>query len=1032
VGIEAARHVIPKVSEALSGLVTTMGKEAMYGGGTTIPYWSRVAQQTKLMPKGLASFLDSPAVQLASASAAGGATGVATGAAMGALSSPTDPTGGAVQGATQGGLLGMAGGGFGQWQKFQNPNQYIIAARGDWRRYRDMLPMGERSQFDKLSPTNQIILAQHAQHFPGLKTEYVNDPSGPRGLHYVDEAGRSTIQINLAKPGSVIAATMAHELTHAATTSGILPDIYDTLFGNPERGLVGQYTQLGTDGKPVSISPVTGRYSTGPEFAALKDQYTSALRQSGIPAAHLTDLDIAREIYAEHGVDYMLSGGAIQDANSAFRPGLYSENALKTAQAKLGYTFDENGATKGFPGNVTGSNVFQNLVRNPELAKLNETYFRTRWKNQQINPEDTPTRRFTKQDMQNPNTAEAYLRNASEILRKPDGTVMRDPNTGLPLYRTANEANRYNAETANQLHQALSALTDGQKADIGFRQEGNTIFARTLPTQVIDSLNRINQYNPHQAAALSQMSHILGDPASPGAEMRFFYHKALSERGKYGQFEGTEKLTVPYGIQVTKDKNVTIKAVDFNQLTNNYLRARGRDPYKSLWKSPDEFAQDAHTYFVNHSKNQPGAEGIGTDKRDAINALANFGTDLQKDSNPLMGSLPAGVRSIIKDYRIDRSSGWSATGSMRPFINEEQYRRMNMNYLPGAPGDVSYLPETAAVPGADPSANARPVTMRTMPSGKQKPVEIDYGLSQTPLVGDKAPPAKMEKGAENNFGHVDFLTKPEQQKLTHMDNASAVTDYADKLVDEYGKWKDDPRVMDAKGWYGTVLKYLKKGFGGDKQLFAELLSATSPQTGVVQNFDQALEAYRLFRAGKYDDAIREYKRTGKITDDMKPTKANGKLYGFNSDAVLKVLSGSWLDNVEGPKTPNFFKNLFQRGTDATIDMWAARTMHRLGNEGVEGAPDQWRIQPKSETGVSNLDFALSQQAFKQAADKLGMKPHELQAIMWYGEKVHYANKGYTKGGASAALASFIPQLKSYAAAPEFKPSAADTRRARGP
>jgi hypothetical protein len=160
---------------------------------------------------------------------------------------------------------------------------------------------------------------------------------------------------------------------------------------------------------------------------------------------------------------------------------------------------------------------------------------------------------------------------------------------------------------------------------------------------------------------------------------------------------------------------------------------------------------------------------------------------------------------------------------------------------------------------------------------------------------------------------------------------------------------------------------------------------------------------------------------------MKPTKANGKLYGFNSDAVLKVLAGSWLDNVEGPKTPNFFKNLFQRGTDATIDMWAARTMHRLGNEGVEGAPDQWRIQPKSETGVSNLDFALSQQAFKQAADKIGIKPHELQAIMWYGEKVHYANKGYTKGGASAALASFIPQLKSYAGAPEFKPVAADTR-----
>jgi hypothetical protein len=696
IGISAAREVLPGAASAFSDLLKAGGRELTYGE-TTLPYFTRVAQQTKLMPKGVASFLDSPAVQYATSAVKGGVTSAAIGAAQGALASPLDPMGGAVQGAAQGGIFGMAGGGFGQWQKFQNPNQYIIAARGDWKRTRDMLPQIERAQFDKLSSTNQLMLAQNAQHFPGLKTEYVSDPNGPRGLHYVDDAGRPTIQINLANPQSVVATTLAHELTHAATTSGMLPDIYDTMFGNPQRGLVGQYTQLGPDGTPVSTSPVTGRYSSNDAFAALKDQYISALKQSGIPTAHLTDLDIAKEIYAEHGVDYLLSGGGIQDANSAFRSGMYSEAALKTAQAKMGYTFDENGATKGFPGNVSGSGVFQNLQRNPELAELNEAYFRTRWKNQQINPEETPSWRFNRADMQNPNTSETFLRNASEILRNPDGTPMRDPNTGLPLYRTQREVNQYNAEVTNQLHQALSSLTDEQKAAIGYRETPSTktpdgkivpgnIFVRSLPDNVIDSLNRINQYNPHQGAALKLMSHILADPAGAGAEMRFFYHKALSGKGNYGQFEGTEKLTVPYGIEVTKDKNVNVKAVDFNQLTNNYLRMRNKGPFKTLWKSPDEFVQDAHTYFTNHSKGQPGAEGIGTTKRDAINALAGFGTNLHADSNPLVGSMPASVRSIIKDYRIDRSSGWSATGGMRPFLNEEQYRRMNANYLPARPG----------------------------------------------------------------------------------------------------------------------------------------------------------------------------------------------------------------------------------------------------------------------------------------------------------------------------------------------------------
>ena len=129
-----------------------------------------------------------------------------------------------------------------------------------------------------------------------------------------------------------------------------------------------------------------------------------------------------------------------------------------------------------------------------------------------------------------------------------------------------------------------------------------------------------------------------------------------------------------------------------------------------------------------------------------------------------------------------------------------------------------------------------------------------------------------------------------------------------------------------------------------------------------------------------------------------------------------MLAGTWLDEVKGPKTPNFFRNLFGLGTDATIDMWAARTMRRLGYEGHPDAPDQWRIQPASESPVSNLDFAFSQQAFGQAADRLGMKAHELQAIMWYAEKHLWAERGWAKGGAQAAKESYVPRLKEFAEA----------------
>jgi hypothetical protein len=683
---EAALEHLPDMADSFGAFLQASGKELRYGQAT-IPYWTRVAQQTKNMPKFLASALDSPLVQTATAVAKGGAAGAAAGAVVGGVAGAGSPTGnaigGAVQGGAFGGIQGMAGGGFGQWMKFQNPNQYLLQARGDWQRYRDTLSPKDQTNFHALSPTNQLMLAQNAQHFPGLVVDYSNVPNGPRGMHFVDNVGNSHIQVNTANPDSAIRGILAHELTHATANGGMLPNLYDSLLGNPQRGITGQYTALDATGNPLGTDPATGRYTPNQDFANLKNQYTNALSQSGVPVSHLTDLDIAREIHAEHGVDYLLSGSGILDSNSAFRPGLLSKNALKTAMAKMGFTFNDQGTVVGSPGGpqVTGTGLFADLQKNPALNQLTKSYYQSGWRDGKINSEEVPTTRFTKSDLQKPNVAET-LTNSSEILRKPDGTVMRDKNTGLPLYRTPKEVEQYNANFAQALHRGLDSLPEDQRMAIGYRQDGDNAFMRYLPDNVIDSLAGTNQYNPHQIASLRLLSRTLADTASPGMEMRMFYHKALTAGKTYRGFEGTEKIAVPYGLEITKDNNVNIKSVDFGQLTNNYLKMRNKAPFKDLWASPDEFTQDAHTYFTNHSKGDPGATAIGIQKRDAINSLANFGTQLHQDSNPLVGGLPKSVQPIIKSYRIDRSNQITATGTMRPFVSEEQYRRMAMNYLP--------------------------------------------------------------------------------------------------------------------------------------------------------------------------------------------------------------------------------------------------------------------------------------------------------------------------------------------------------------
>jgi hypothetical protein len=147
-------------------------------------------------------------------------------------------------------------------------------------------------------------------------------------------------------------------------------------------------------------------------------------------------------------------------------------------------------------------------------------------------------------------------------------------------------------------------------------------------------------------------------------------------------------------------------------------------------------------------------------------------------------------------------------------------------------------------------------------------------------------------------------------------------------------------------------------------------------------------------------AIPEEERTKrdrmKITvlgSGLMPLRSNGKKFNANSMAVMKVIAGTWLDNRKAPKTPNFAGNLSGRTVQATIDVWAARFLRQLLYEN-SGQP--WRIQPKSEEGVSNEDFALGQVIMERVAKKLDMNPDDLQAVLWFAEKDNWEKQGWTK------------------------------------
>lgn len=251
---------------------------------------------------------------------------------------------------------------------------------------------------------------------------------------------------------------------------------------------------------------------------------------------------------------------------------------------------------------------------------------------------------------------------------------------------------------------------------------------------------------------------------------------------------------------------------------------------------------------------------------------------------------------------------------------------------------------------------------------------------------------------------------------------------ADRLKGFYDQIKDQADVMAGKEWYRVARTKLVNVFGDDTMLFAQLLAATSARTPVQQNFEQALDAYNGIKDGRFDGVTERYlsamqsmeagelqfrksignNKMGDVVtpktfrewldiEEIMPRRENGKKYNANSIQVLNVIAGVWREKLGGPKTAQFSDNLSGASLEATVDVWAARTLHRLSNE-QEGA--RWRILPEAETGVNNEDFAIGQAAFRIAASELGMNPDDLQGVLWFAEKRHWAARGWTRAAGS--------------------------------
>ena len=253
-------------------------------------------------------------------------------------------------------------------------------------------------------------------------------------------------------------------------------------------------------------------------------------------------------------------------------------------------------------------------------------------------------------------------------------------------------------------------------------------------------------------------------------------------------------------------------------------------------------------------------------------------------------------------------------------------------------------------------------------------------------------------------------------------------------------------IVKEANWYRTMRASLRKEFGGMGDVFADVLGATSAQTGVEMNWNNAIEVMRRFSRGEFDKEISMYDEMLK-KGDVNPTtlgqmhndpenpfrlitNAAGSLFNANSPAATKALFDMFRVATGAPKTPNFTGNLIGYTNAATIDVWAARHLRRLA--GLD------RLPPPVEKGVvgkhlkgSTLEqpnisgeFGFGQKVMADAANQINqqgiissvapnlqaMNPDDLQAVAWFIEKEQWTKNGWTSKAGEGGSFEFESSL----------------------
>ena len=503
------------------------------------------------------------------------------------------------------------------------------------------------------------------------------------------------------------------------------------------------------------------------------------------------------------------------------------------------------------------------------------------------------------------------------------------------------------SRTGSLVQEAIGNRPSNYQSSPGeMRLNDEGIWEGYLPPDVIEFIKRKGALNQEQ---IRMVEHVNGMIKNFKGDVALVINHPATRRNKkgklnYATLKATLRQVAPISWSITKDGNLTLGLMSVTQLKSNIdARISSKMGQKLYQGNRAKLMIDVGKVMELHQKGKRTDayfdEQYGAAKsqqyKNFVNSVFGLITKKQGEANPIFSEENLRGNGVYKTYRADRiSQATKMTGDKYPFQYDFVVQNMMPNGLPTLdaqsvpvaqnrlpePSDESsqssmqYMPEVPSEPVKKPKKEKerqvigddrvidkgdkdtldiiQAANKKGEPSWKDDkpvPISVGYNLATAPHINKFA--GKVEDPSTAFLDNLPYdINGAEKQRILELIQNGVVDTLANDMANKTKIVLQDPAIAAGKGWYSRMrVKLLKALKTSGRELFSQLLGATSAQTPVDENFLQTVDAHEGIMSGRYNRHQKGYllavkaESEGKLNDEITNSRCIEKIEGILVD-----------------------------------------------------------------------------------------------------------------------------------------------------